>query len=43
MAVCLFAWTLVGGWLGLLAALVAGLGLVLAAVTPEDRSSRRVR
>jgi hypothetical protein len=30
--VCVLAWALVGGWLPIVAALVAGVGLLLAAV-----------
>ena len=44
--VCLLAWAITGVGYALLAALVAGLGLVLAAVTPEQPptpGSRRVR
>ena len=44
--VCLLAWAITGVGYALLAALVAGLGLVLAAVTaeqPPTRPRRRVR
>ena len=41
--VCLFAWALVGGWPLLVAALVAGVGLVAAALAPEDQEPPRRR
>ena len=40
---CLFAWALLGGWPLLVAALVAGVGLVAVALLPEDREPPRRR
>jgi hypothetical protein len=42
-AVCLLAWALTGVTLAFFPAVVAGLGLVLAAVTPEQPLTRRRR
>jgi hypothetical protein len=41
--ICVLTWALTGTGYALIAALVAGLGLVLAAVTPESPPTRRRR